>query len=865
LGIERLEERDVPSAVSWTGYGDQHSWSDFRNWSSKHVPGPTDDVTIALAGAQVSISTPVTVNSLTLSPSGLYSSLQLPENGQTDLTISGTFTWTDGKLLGGFNNPAHVRANGGITLSGGNVAGYLLGTCVIDNAGTATISGVNVSGYQVNLPWHNLAGSELDLLDNGNFGGTLTNDGAIVKTGVLSTLAGDLTNNGSVAVLSGTLDLTGSLTSTGPLSVAGSGTLDFGSSTDPTSGVNATLGIGATITGAGNVGFISGSSVTLADTYSVTGQTNVEVSAGATGVSVALNGNASMGALNLLGAATNPNSTATLTGSADVTVSGPLVCDVATLSGTGRTLAYGSSTIDELTLDGRTFNNYGTATLTPGTAMAAGSDFLIDGASWNNEAGSTLAIQGGVNVYWGNAGAVPQLNNAGTLSWTNGTSTVDFPITNTGALLLQGQNAAVNLAQDFVNSSTVSIDAGSSLAISGNYQQTSLGALDIGIGGPSGGGNGTLAIQGVATLGGTLNVGEQNGYVPQPNDAFKILTFGSVTGDFATKNGLSLGNSLNFTPIYHAGDLTLQVTPASPATHVRVSAPAGATAGNSFTVTITALDANNQVATGYTGTIHFSSSDPKAVLPANYVFTAADAGLHTFTVTLKTAGAKTVTATDTQTATITGKATVTVQAATATHLKVTAAATATAGKAFSITVTALDAYNNTATGYLGTVHFSTSDAQGVLPANYTFVAADKGKHTFTSGAVLKTAGKQTVKAIDTVTGSIGGAATVTVNPAAASLMLVSGFPTSATHGVAYTFTVTVLDAYGNIATGYRGTVHLGSSDVQAALPADYTFTAADKGKHSFSATLNTLGTQSLTATDTVTATLTGSEGGITVS
>src|SRR6516164_1668358 len=75
LGIERLEERDVPSAVSWTGYGDQHSWSDFRNWSSKHVPGPTDDVTIALAGAQVSISTPVTVNSLTLSPSGLYSSL----------------------------------------------------------------------------------------------------------------------------------------------------------------------------------------------------------------------------------------------------------------------------------------------------------------------------------------------------------------------------------------------------------------------------------------------------------------------------------------------------------------------------------------------------------------------------------------------------------------------------------------------------------------------------------------------------------------------------------------------------------------------------------------------------------------------
>ena len=35
--------------------------------------------------------------------------------------------------------------------------------------------------------------------------------------------------------------------------------------------------------------------------------------------------------------------------------------------------------------------------------------------------------------------------------------------------------------------------------------------------------------------------------------------------------------------------------------------------------------------TGYTGTVHFTSTDNTATLPANYTFTAADKGVHTFT------------------------------------------------------------------------------------------------------------------------------------------------------------------------------------------------------------------------------------------
>ena len=58
--------------------------------------------------------------------------------------------------------------------------------------------------------------------------------------------------------------------------------------------------------------------------------------------------------------------------------------------------------------------------------------------------------------------------------------------------------------------------------------------------------------------------------------------------------------------------------------------------------------------TGYTGTVHFTSSDGPAVLPANYTFTGGDAGTHVFSVTLKTAGTQSITATDTVTGSITG-------------------------------------------------------------------------------------------------------------------------------------------------------------------------------------------------------------------
>jgi hypothetical protein len=81
-------------------------------------------------------------------------------------------------------------------------------------------------------------------------------------------------------------------------------------------------------------------------------------------------------------------------------------------------------------------------------------------------------------------------------------------------------------------------------------------------------------------------------------------------------------------------------------------------------------------------------------------------------------------------------------------------------------------------------------------------------------------------------------------------------------GQAGSFSVTAYDPYGNVVTGYGGTVRFSSSDPNSILPAS---SRLFNGGGQFSATLETLGTgESLTATDTQNATLTATEAGITV-
>ncbi|MCA1685642.1 MAG: VCBS repeat-containing protein [Planctomycetia bacterium] len=307
-------------------------------------------------------------------------------------------------------------------------------------------------------------------------------------------------------------------------------------------------------------------------------------------------------------------------------------------------------------------------------------------------------------------------------------------------------------------------------------------------------------------------------------------------------------------PLVTPATTTVNVMPS--VSKLAIGAPTATTAGDTFNVTVSAIDQLGAVATGYASTVHFSSSDVQAGLPADYTFTGSDAGAHTFTVTLKSAGSKFLSATEAG-GTVTGGTFVNVTPAAASGLTL-AGSGGSIGIARPITVVARDPYGNFATGYTGTVHFTSSDPNAVLPADTALVNG-----AATVSATFMTVGTQTLTATDVATPTITGTTSSAATPPVAALFAVTGFPAT-TAGAPGTFTVTVRDTIGQVASGYTGTVFFSSSDVQAGLPAGYTFTAADAGVHTFSATLRTAGTQSIGVRD-FTRGLSGSQVGISVS
>ena len=202
--------------------------------------------------------------------------------------------------------------------------------------------------------------------------------------------------------------------------------------------------------------------------------------------------------------------------------------------------------------------------------------------------------------------------------------------------------------------------------------------------------------------------------------------------------------------------------PPPAATHFSVSAAANASAGTPFNITVTALAASGQVATGYSGTVHFTSSSGQPIVPPSAMVAN---GTGTIPVTLNTQGPQSITATDAASPSITGTSgMIAVGPAPATHFSFSTPGSVTAGSAFSFTVNALDASNAVVTGYSGTVHFTSTDARPDLPANSTLT---NGTATFP--AALKGLGGQTIMATDTVTASITGtSASINVMAAAAA-------------------------------------------------------------------------------------------------
>lgn len=170
----------------------------------------------------------------------------------------------------------------------------------------------------------------------------------------------------------------------------------------------------------------------------------------------------------------------------------------------------------------------------------------------------------------------------------------------------------------------------------------------------------------------------------------------------------------------------------------------------------------------------------------------------------------------------------------------------TAGNSFDVTITGT---NPDGSPYNGTVYLGSSSASvgtveqgGGLPASVTLT---NGSATFT--VALEAAGQQTLTATS-ADGSVTASATIDVGPGAAARFGVTALGGSDEDGTPISVIVTALDAYGNVATDYNGTIQLSTGDSTAVLPS--TLTLVD-GVATFTATFNapTQANYYITATD----------------
>src|SRR5207249_3284314 len=133
-------------------------------------------------------------------------------------------------------------------------------------------------------------------------------------------------------------------------------------------------------------------------------------------------------------------------------------------------------------------------------------------------------------------------------------------------------------------------------------------------------------------------------------------------------------------------------------------------------------------------------------------------------------------------------------------------------------------------------------------------ALSSGVKTFS--ATLTKAGAQTITATDTAAASLSGTLSLTVRAGSATQLALTTGTATRTARTAFSYSVTAQDPSDNSSPGYAAPLHLSTTDT-----ADGTLLRSDSalssGVNTFSATLTKAGAQTITATDTATASISG--------
>ncbi len=223
--------------------------------------------------------------------------------------------------------------------------------------------------------------------------------------------------------------------------------------------------------------------------------------------------------------------------------------------------------------------------LTAGSLSLEGGTFRIagGGARTLTVAGNVAIVGGTLNMSTGNIGT---LNIGGDFSHTGGTITETGG--GSGSIIFNGATKNCTGGGAISNNINFTINNGSTLTGTGpigstngttvnngaispgnsignftiNGPFTNNGTIEIEITGTSGD-NDVLAVNGDATLGGTVNVALLSGTVDQ-NDSYDIITWVSYSGSFTTINLPGIPADWAPSPTYNANNLNITYSSASP-------------------------------------------------------------------------------------------------------------------------------------------------------------------------------------------------------------------------------------------------------------------------------------------------------------
>lgn len=223
-------------------------------------------------------------------------------------------------------------------------------------------------------------------------------------------------------------------------------------------------------------------------------------------------------------------------------------------------------------------------------------------------------------------------------------------IDRTGSVDIVTANTGDNTISILSNIST----SGSPNSVSSTNRPNSLSfapAITVSVGSqPTGVGLGDISGSGKQSIV-VSNRGSSNVTILRETDGLHFATPITV-GVGISPDGVGLGDitgsgKLSIVTSNFGSDNVSVIEP-KPAQPNRFSfaAPAIAGANTPFDITVTAQDSFGNRAFDFKGqTVHFSSSDPNAVLPADYIYTTGDDASKVFSFTLKTLGSQTITAT----------------------------------------------------------------------------------------------------------------------------------------------------------------------------------------------------------------------------